>query len=80
VRYYIDRAGGFNARSDHRRTVIVKANGEVVSMRKVRRINRGDIVLVPPRPRLVRPDSLKELASIASILGNLAVAYKVVND
>jgi len=78
--YYINRAGGFNAHSDHRRTIIVRANGEVLRMRNVRRVERGDIILVPPRPRLVRPDVLKEFANIASILGNIAVTYKVIND
>ena len=80
VRYYINRAGGFTGHSDHRRTVLVKANGEVMPMRSVRKIGRGDIILVPPKPRLVRPDKLKELGNIAGIIGNLAVTYKVVND
>jgi len=79
-RYYINRAGGFTAHSDHRRTVVIRANGEVLPMRQVRHISRGDIILVPPKPRLVRPDKLKELGNIASIIGNLAVTYKVVND
>ena len=80
ARYYIDRAGGFTSHSDHRRTVIVKANGEVMPMRQIRHISRGDIILVPPKPRLIKPDKLKELGNIASIIGNLAVTYKVVND
>ncbi|PKL44844.1 MAG: hypothetical protein CVV41_05615 [Candidatus Riflebacteria bacterium HGW-Riflebacteria-1] len=80
ARYYINRAGGFTSHSDHRRTVLVKANGEVMPMRSVRKIGRGDIILVPPKPRLVRPDKLKELGNIAGIIGNLAVTYKVVND
>ena len=80
ARYYITRAGGFTAHSDHRRTVVIKANGEVMPMRQVRKIGRGDIVLVPPRPRLVKPDKIKEFSNLASILGNLAVTYKVVND
>ena len=29
---------------------------------------------------LKRKDTLKEISSIASILGNLAVTYKVIND
>ncbi|NCB40021.1 MAG: hypothetical protein EOM80_14750 [Erysipelotrichia bacterium] len=78
--YYINRAGGFNAHSDHRRTIVVRANGEVFRMRNIRKIERGDIVLVPPKPRLVRPDALKDWSNIASVLGNLAVVYKIVND
>lgn len=80
ARYYINRAGGFSPHSDHRRTVIIKANGEVMPMRSVRKLGRGDIVLVPPKPKLIRPDKLKEFGNIAGILGNLAVTYKVVND
>lgn len=78
--YYINRAGGFNGRSDHRRTIVVRASGEVFRMRRVKKIERGDIILVPPKPNLVKPDTLKELGNIAGILGNLAVTYKVVND
>jgi protein involved in polysaccharide export with SLBB domain len=78
--FYINRAGGFSQYSNHRKTVVVKPNGEVMPMRQVKHIERGDIILVPPKARLVRPDKLKEWSSIASILGNLAVTYKVVND
>ncbi len=78
--YYINRAGGFNGHSDHRRTIIVRANGEVVRMRNVKKVERGDIILVPPRPKLVRPDPLKELSNIAGIIGNMAVTYKVIDD
>lgn len=78
--YYISRAGGFSDHSNHKKTVVVKANGEVLPMRHVKRISRGDIVLVPPKAKLIRPDKLKEWSNLASILGNLAVTYKVVKD
>lgn len=78
--YYINRAGGYTSHCDHRRTVVVKANGEVMRLRNIRRISRGDIILVPPKARIVQKDTLKDASSIAQILGNLAVTYKVVND
>ena len=78
--YYINRAGGYTAHCDHKRTVVVKANGEVIRLRNVRKIERGDIILVPPKANIVRKDTLKEISSIAQILGNLAVTYKVIND
>jgi hypothetical protein len=59
---------------------VVRANGEVMPMRHVKRIERGDMILVPPKARLIRPDRMKEWANVMSILGNLAVTYKVVND
>ena len=78
VRHYIDRCGGFADNSNHRRTIVVRANGEVMPLRRVSHIKRGDIVLVPPKARLVKRDTLKETGQIAQILGNLAVVYKVV--
>ncbi len=78
--YYINRAGGYTSHCDHRRTVVVKANGEVMRLRNIRKISRGDIILVPPKARIVQKDTLKDASSIAQILGNLAVTYKVVND
>ncbi|RCK81467.1 MAG: Capsule polysaccharide export protein [Candidatus Ozemobacter sibiricus] len=79
-RHYIDLAGGFTSFANHARTVVVKPNGEVLPLRRVREIARGDIILVPPKARLVRPDKLKDAGQIAQILGNLAVMYKVVVD
>ncbi|MGM0599873.1 MAG: SLBB domain-containing protein [Candidatus Rifleibacteriota bacterium] len=79
-RSYINRAGGFSHYSNHRKTVVVRANGEVMQMRHVRHIKRGDMILVPPKARLVRPDKMKQWSNLAGILGNLAVTYKVVDD
>lgn len=78
--YYINRAGGYSPSSNHSRTVVVRAGGEVLPMRQVKRIERGDIILVPPKARLVRADRYKEWANIMNILGNLAITYKVAND
>lgn len=80
ARYYINRAGGFSSHSNHARTVIVRANGEVMPLRRVRHIQEGDIILVPPRPNLVRKDKMQQTSQLAQILGNLAVVYKVVSD
>ncbi len=78
VRHYIDRCGGFSANSNHRKTVVVRANGEVIPLRRVSHLKRGDIVLVPPKAGLVKRDTLKDTAQIAQILGNLAIVYKTV--
>lgn len=80
AKHYIERSGGFSPSSNHRRTVVVRPNGEVLPLRKVSRIQRGDIIIVPPKAKLVRKDWLKEAGQIAQILGNLAVVYKVTID
>lgn len=80
ARSYINSVGGFAEHSNHGKTVVVRANGEVVPLRRVGTIKRGDIVLVPPKPRLVRRNKLQESSQIAQLLGNLAVVYKVALD
>ncbi|MFZ2959766.1 MAG: SLBB domain-containing protein [Candidatus Ozemobacteraceae bacterium] len=76
--YYITRVGGFIGTANHGRTVVVRANGEVMPLRQVNRIQRGDIILVPPKANLVKRNKLQEGGSIAQMLGNLAVVYNVV--
>ncbi|MBP7635081.1 SLBB domain-containing protein, partial [Candidatus Ozemobacteraceae bacterium] len=80
ARGYINSVGGFAAHSNHRKTVVVRANGEVFPLRRVGHIQRGDILLVPPKPKLVQRNKLQESSQIAQILGNLAVVYKVALD
>ncbi|HOT26694.1 MAG TPA: SLBB domain-containing protein [Candidatus Ozemobacteraceae bacterium] len=78
ARGYINSVGGFAGHSNHQKTVVVRANGEVFPLHRVGQIKRGDIILVPPKPQLVRRNKLQESGQIAQILGNLAVVYKVV--
>lgn len=80
ARGYINSVGGFAAHSNHRKTVVVRANGEVFPLGRVGHIQRGDILLVPPKPKLVQRNKLQESSQIAQILGNLAVVYKVALD
>lgn len=80
ARGYINSVGGFAAHSNHRKTVVVRANGEVFPLGRVGHIQRGDILLVPPKPKLVQRNKLQETSQIAQILGNLAVVYKVALD
>ncbi|MBF0501330.1 MAG: SLBB domain-containing protein [Candidatus Riflebacteria bacterium] len=77
VSYYIDRVGGFSGIANHSHTVVVRANGEVIPLRRVDKVNRGDIILVPPKANLVKPNKLQDAGQIAQALGNLAVIYKV---
>jgi protein involved in polysaccharide export with SLBB domain len=81
ARYYINRVGGFTEHSAHARTLIVRANGEVYPMKRIRKIERGDIILVPPKPRVIPKkrfmDYLNQNIQIAQVLANMAISYKV---
>ncbi len=83
VRYYLGRVGGFSANANHARTVIVRANGEVMPLSRVRRVGLGDVIVVPPKANLVRPTKLQkmqEFGEIAKVLGNLALVYQVMEN
>ncbi len=78
ARSYIDTCGGFADFANHRRTVVLRANGEVLPLRRVTRIRRGDMILVPPKAKITQKDRYKEASQIAQIMGNLAVLFKAV--
>ena len=80
ARYYINRVGGFAQHSNHAKTLILRANGEVFPLARIKEIELGDIVLVPPKPKLIRKsvqERWQTLVSVGQILANLAVSYKV---
>lgn len=45
VDYYVERAGGYTKDADSSRTIVVKANGEVLPIRKISNIDRGDLII-----------------------------------
>lgn len=78
--YYINKCGGFNKNSDHKKTTVIKANGEVIRLRECKNIEHGDIILVPPKARVLREHPLKLFGELTQSLANLAVIYKVISD
>lgn len=78
--YYIKLAGGFSDFSNHRKAIIIRINGDVIPMHKAKNINPGDIIYIPYKVRTIKPDKLKEIAQVVSILGNLAVTYKAIKE
>lgn len=76
VRDYIDQAGGFTARADDERILVVSANGEVSQSRRVR-VQPGDEILVLPE---VPTKNLQLAANLTQILYQVAIAAKVALD
>ncbi|GIV18326.1 MAG: hypothetical protein KatS3mg023_0077 [Armatimonadota bacterium] len=49
VGYYIEYAGGFTSDAARDKTLVIRANGEVLPAQKVRTVELGDIIFVPTR-------------------------------
>ena len=78
--YYLNRAGGFSREADKKESYVVKADGSTVSgFTKLRAIEPGDVILVPPKKEVkFRPLGIaKDMLSILST-GLLSVAPLVV--
>lgn len=73
---YIESAGGFTARADDERVLVVHANGEVNRAERTR-IRPGDEILVLPE---VPTKNLQLATNITQILYQIAIAAKVALD
>lgn len=84
MKYYINRAGGFDIRANRKRTYVVYANGQVdrtrsfLGIRSYPRVTPGAEIIVPTKgPRLpIRPG---ELIGITTGLATLALILTQIN-
>lgn len=54
VGFYVSRSGGYSQDANAKRVVVIKPSGEVRRAGAKTKVARGDIILVPPRPLLVK--------------------------
>lgn len=67
IGYYITQASGFRRNADRRGVVVIMANGDVQRHGKP---NAGSRIVVPARPDTVRTETLKDVASILSMIAS----------
>ncbi|MDN3669266.1 SLBB domain-containing protein [Echinicola jeungdonensis] len=84
LKYYIDRAGGFDNRAKRRKTYVVYANGEVARtksflfLKSYPRVEPGSEVIVPSKgPRI--PLKIGELVGLTSGLATLVLVISQIN-
>jgi len=81
--YYIDQAGGYTEESDKGRVKIVQASGKVQPVKKFwwdPEPEAGALVVVPPKPPSMQKETLKDVATIVSILAGAATTIFVVSE
>ena len=77
VEYYLNRVGGLTKDADKKEIHVVKADGSAVAgFLKLRDIESGDIIVVPPETE-PKMRTLPTLKDIATILGQFALTVGV---
>ncbi len=69
--YYIDQAGGYTDESDKGRVKIVQPDGKVKPVKKMwwdPEPQPGALVVVPPKPPVEKKETLKDVATIMTII------------
>ena len=71
LRHYVNQAGGFTENSDEGRVKVIQPNGKVKSVKKLwwdPEPEAGALVIVPKKPPSKDKESLKDIATIMTIL------------
>ncbi|MGQ3686228.1 MAG: SLBB domain-containing protein [Candidatus Loosdrechtia sp.] len=79
IQYYINRSGGFTKSADRKEIYLIKADGSaVVGFLKLRDIDPGDAIVVPPKHRMKDLSWITQLTSIASNTAITAASLAVI--
>lgn len=49
LQYFVDKSGGFTSDADAKGVMVMRADGSIIPAKKVKYLEEGDIVYVPPR-------------------------------
>jgi protein involved in polysaccharide export with SLBB domain len=81
--FYIDQAGGYTDNSDKGRVKIVQPNGRVDPVKKFwwdPMPEAGALVVVPPKPPVQQKETLKDVATIMTILTGAVTSLFVIHE
>ncbi|MCX6344060.1 MAG: SLBB domain-containing protein [Armatimonadetes bacterium] len=74
INYYIERSGGFSQEASRRNVVVVRTNGDALSMRAAKMILPGDIIVVPTVGLMDITNKLEKVGGVTKILSDVLSA------
>ena len=77
INYYIDRSGGFSQEASRKDVVVVRTNGDAVSMKVAKSIMPGDIIVVPTVGLIDITGKLEKVGNVTKILSEVLSAVFV---
>ena len=76
---YVRQGGGFAEDAAEDRVLLLRVNGSLISAREAPAVEPGDLILVPPRALVARPDAFEQFLSILQVAANGAFIYGLFN-
>lgn len=53
IDYYVNSVGGYAEDANRGRVIVLKPNGAIYPRKKIKAVERGDIIIVPPKPFVI---------------------------
>jgi protein involved in polysaccharide export with SLBB domain len=79
VQAFVDRAGGFTSRAERRDAILLRAGtGTRIPLTDVRRVEAGDRIIVPFRPRRTLLERIGTVQAVTGIAAGIATSVAVV--
>ena len=79
IENYVRQGGGFAEDAAEDRVLLLRVNGSLISAREAPAVEPGDLILVPPRALVARPDAFEQFLSILQVAANGAFIYGLFN-
>ena len=82
IEYYITRCGGYADDANRKKAVVIRANGEILPGGKVSSINKGDIILIPPKFVVVREKKTgwEKMKDMVRVIADTATAVYIIKS
>ncbi len=76
---YIRQAGGFSDDAAEDKVIILRVNGSLVRASQAGELEPGDLILVPPKALIARPDKFEQFLSLLQVAANGAFVWSIFN-
>ncbi|MBS2040540.1 SLBB domain-containing protein [bacterium] len=74
---YIEEAGGFHEDAAEDKVLVLRVNGSVVRADRIDQVEPGDLIMVPPRALVARPDAFEQFLSVLQVMSNGAFLWNL---
>ncbi len=79
---YILKVGGYAEDANKNRVIVLKANGETYARNKVKYVDRGDILIVPPKPLVIteKKSWWEKTTAVVKVISDTATAAFIIRS
>ena len=74
---YIEQAGGFHEDAAEDKVLVLRVDGSLIKADRAPSIEPGDLILVPPKALIARPDAFEQFLSVLQVMANGAFLWNL---